>query len=382
VAEQYLPPTPRQQQAYDLYAAQEKKSITEVAFKLGITRSTASDLIRQAKARIESKKRLAPVEVPTGMRLTKTTVAYDAQGNVEREWRRLSPQAQALEALADRLAIDVEGKGSAPVRKERKTERDDHLLEIAISDAHIGMYAWKDETGQGEYDVSVATDAVLRAVDDITSRCRPHKTVLVFNGDTIHADNRSGKTERSGNVLDVDGRYAQILDHTVQCIQGAVDAAARVSKHVALLVVPGNHDWHTAICMGRILAAYYHKAKNVSVVGGSRPRYAMQWGDCMLSWAHGDRIKPSEWAKLIPAEYPSLWGATKKRFLHLGHVHHKRAFAPVTVDEQAGLVVEYLSALCPPDAYHVESGYIGALRGAEGFLYNKTGLDARWPYNA
>ena len=78
-----------------------------------------------------------------------------------------------------------------------------------------------------------------------------------------------------------------------------------------------------------------------------------------------------KWPLIIAAEFAQDWGKTKYRHLKMGHVHHKKVIAPVTVDEQSGLVVEYLEALCPTDAWHAGAGFIGSQKGASAFEYHK-----------
>jgi hypothetical protein len=66
----------------------------------------------------------------------------------------------------------------------------------------------------------------------------------------------------------------------------------------------------------------------------------------------------------------------------MGHIHHKKAIAPVVIDEQAGLVVEYLEALCPIDSWHSGAGFVGSQKGASAFIYSKDhGLEARFYHN-
>lgn len=371
--------TEKEREALELYP--KLGSYRAVAERLGVTKTAVEQRLKAARQKQQSMGAFTPAPEPTGHCMTKTTVQYNAAGEPIQEWRRLSPQANALEQFTEKLCERSKGKGSARSNLLKSADTD-HLLEVAISDAHIGMYAWAAETGAGDYDVRLATETVLAAVSDIAGRCRPAETILVFNGDTMHSDTRKMQTEHSGHILDVDGRYSRVLDHTIECLRQSVDICSSRTPKVKVLVTPGNHDWHTAICLSRILHAYYHDCPNVEVIVTARPRYAMQWGDCMIGWAHGDRIKPTQWASIIPTEFSELWGRTKRRYLHLGHVHHKKQFAPVMVDEQCGLVVEYLSALCQTDAWAAESGYIGAIRGADGFLYDKRGQDTHWSFNA
>ena len=78
---------------------------------------------------------------------------------------------------------------------------------------------------------------------------------------------------------------------------------------------------------------------------------------------------------IIAAEFAKEWGATKYRHLKCGHVHHKKTIAPVVIDEQSGLVVEYLEALCATDAWHAGAGY-GASSVMTQIVFRKDGGEA------
>lgn len=338
----------------------------KTADALGMTRGSVQRRLEAAEAHgIEWR---APVEVPKGYTSYKTTVQYNGAGEVIQEWRRLSPDQEALEEFTNKLCEKVVGKASpsssAPVSDS------DKMLEVVVSDAHLGMMSWHKETGR-DYDIHIGTKAALAAVDFITAGRSAAVGVLVFNGDNVHTDNRSAVTEASGNTLDTDSRYHKMLDHAVTVVTESVEKMHKCCTIVRLIIVPGNHDWHTSVCLSRVLDAYYRDDKRVDVVTTPRPRKITMWGDVMLCHAHGDRVKPKDWQGVISTEYPQQWGRTKHRFAHLGHIHHSRGMQPFLVDEQKGIHVEYLRSLCPPDAWHVDSGFVGSTNGAEGFVYHK-----------
>ena len=80
----------------------------------------------------------------------------------------------------------------------------------------------------------------------------------------------------------------------------------------------------------------------------------------------------AKWAQIVAAEFAQQWGQTKFRHLKCGHIHHQKTIAPVVVDEQAGLLVEYCPALCATDSYHAAAGYVGNQKGATAYEYHKT----------
>lgn len=322
---------------------------------------------------------LESVPIPPSMALTNTTVHYK-NGEVVQEWRRLSPTIAQMNDIVDGLCEKVKGKGRAPVRKAKKTDSDSVLFELDIFDAHVGMYADEKETLDKNYDCDIAAKAMIRVAEALAARAdRPKKCVLVFGGDMLHSDTRSNRTEMSGNVLDVDTRYHRVIEYVIAACRDVVQICASVAETVEIVVLQGNHSWHSEAWLAHVLDAYYSHCPNINVVKSHSPRRKLVFGDNLLVWAHGDKIASSKWAMLIAAEFAEDWGKTKFRHLKMGHKHHKYTLAPVMVDEQSGLLVEILEALCPTDSYHAGAGYVGSQKGASAFEYHvKHGLMTRF----
>lgn len=213
---------------------------------------------------------------------------------------------------------------------------------------------------------------MVEAAEGIARRAdRPGKVVVVFGGDMLHADNRSNTTEASKHTLDVDTRYHRVVEYVIAACREVVQIAASMGAKVEVVVLEGNHSWHSEIWLARVLSAYYDACPNVTINISPTPRKHMVFGDNLLVWTHGDKVAAPKWAQIIAAEFPKQWGETKFRHLKCGHVHHRKAIAPVMIDEQAGLLVEYLSALCATDAWHTGAGFIGSQKGATGFEYHR-----------
>lgn len=361
--------TDKQQQCLELFMRMRDKQA--VANALGLSRSAVRDQIR----RIEQKGLapwLTPAPVSPTMHSYKTTVQYNADGVPIQEWRRLQPRMELMTQIVDELCEKVRGIGKAAKRKERKTDTDELLFEIDIYDAHVGLYADEKETLDENYDCDIAALRMVEAVEALAARARrPRKVVLVFGGDMLHADNRTNKTEASGHVLDVDTRYARVVDYIVKASKDCVQIAAAIGAEVEMVILEGNHSYHSEIWLARVLHAMYEGCDNVNVRLDRSPRKHMVFGKNLLVWSHGDRVAAQKWAMIIAAEFPREWGQTVYRHLKCGHIHHQKTIAPVVVDEQAGLLVEFLPALCATDAYHVASGYVGNQKGAVAYDYHK-----------
>ena len=381
--------TKKQQEALDAYL--ETGTKTGAGAKLGIDRKT----VRQHLKAVERKGLapwLTPAMQPDTMQLAKTTVQYDAAGNPIQEWRRLIPQAQEMEEFVESLCERVKGKASIKTRKRLKSQQFDILAEMAIYDSHIGMYASAKETNDQDYDCEIAGNRMVETAEHLAMRFdKPGRVVVTFGGDIMHSDTRSNTTEKSGNVLDVDSRYHRVVDYAVKACYDVVQIAAKIAPCVDVVIVEGNHDWHSCVWLSRVLKAFYANCKNINIIDQPSSRKHLVFGSNLLVWSHGDGVSFQQWQQIIAAEFAPQWGRTKHRHLKMGHVHHKKRNTPMRViaetsagmEEMRGLLVEHLPALCSTDAWHAEKGFIGSMRAATGFEYHKQlGLISRFYQHA
>ena len=343
----------------------------ETARKLGVSRST----VRKNIAAVETKGEAPWLEatgIPDHMKMFKTTVHYK-NGEVEQEWRRLMPSAELMQGVVDGLCEDVSGLGKVDFREPRKTDTDNILFELDLYDAHVGMYADEKETLGENYDCDIAARRMVEAAEGLALRAsRPKKCVLVFGGDMLHSDNRRNQTEHSGNALDVDSRFHRVVSYIIAASRDVVKIAASIAEEVEVVILQGNHSWHSEAWLAQVLSAYYDNCKNVNVRVDRSPRRQLVWGDNLIVWAHGDRVPANKWPMLVASEFAKEWGKTKFRYLRCGHIHSQKTIAPVIVQEQSGLLVEFVPALCATDAWHAEAGFVGSMKGATAVEYHKS----------
>lgn len=320
---------------------------------------------------------LAPAAVPEGYREGKSTVQYDAAGNVVNEWRRIHPVAEALETISARLCETLEGK-APKLPNPPKTVPDDLMLEVPIFDPHFGKYAWAEETG-ADYDLGIVKRIVVGGVQRLAEQAGPVGTaLLVIGGDTLHADNRHSVTERGGHVLDVDTRQGKVWEVLTDSITASVSLLASTAKRVRIVVIPGNHDFESSFHLGRLLAAYYRNEKAVSVTHGPKTRHYVRHGCVLLGFAHGHLLKMDSLATLMAEETREDWAQTKQRVWHLGHVHVGRRMNWMTLNGVHGVEVEHIESVSAADSWHAEMGYVGMPRRLTSFLWSaKNGLRSR-----
>jgi len=141
------------------------------------------------------------------------------------------------------------------------------------------------------------------------------------------------------------------------------------------LVVPGNHDTLSSFTLGDSLECWFHHYTDTKVDNTPTPHKTVEWGNVFLVLTHGDKGRQADYGIWMASTFPSEFGRTKFREVHVGH-RHKAA-----LDEKFGVRTRTFSALCPPDEWHSSNHFTGNLRVAEGLVWNKVkGLTAHYYY--
>lgn len=294
---------------------------------------------------------IVPTDVPNGLRFNKTTVQYDANGNVIQEWRRLQKDQVDPELIAERVVTLCSGKlPKIPHIKVKKNN--DLCLIIPIYDLHIGKYAWAAESGE-DYDLSIVEKIIVNTIRIAVQRSGPVKRIiLVGGGDWYHADNKTMQTERGGNVLDVDTRIEKVRDESIKAIHKGVALCSQYCERLDLVWIPGNHDFESAYWTARILEAAYSKSPHIHVDRSARTRRYIQHGTFLLGLDHGE-MKLNKYISLMAAEVPQMWADTTERLWLLGHIHQQK------VMQEHGVTVEHLESVSAADGWHFQKGYVG-----------------------
>ena len=239
---------------------------------------------------------------------------------------------------------------------------------IVMSDLHMGSRSWRHTTG-ADYDLSIASDVVAKASSDLIERgngLRVARRSIILAGDTMHFDTVAGTTT-SGTYLDRDSRLQKTIDTACAAIFRAIEhSAATVPTDV--LIVPGNHDSALSFAIQKILIERYRNDRRVSVNGEFTSRKYLTYGLNLIGVTHGDKAK-KKLSGLMALEASSLWAKCWFREWHVGHLHHQRAEIS-TID---GVIIRTHPTIVPPDAWHVEGGFVGAERAMQGFVYAPEG---------
>lgn len=220
-----------------------------------------------------------------------------------------------------------------------------------LTDSHIGMLAWRKEGG-ADWDLNIA-EATLTSCFEQMVASSPAASMCVVNqlGDWLHSDGLLPVTPTSGHILDQDGRFSKMVSAAIRILRRMVDFALSRHDKVVLVVAEGNHDLAGSVWLRLMFQALYENEPRVSVVDSELPYYCIIHGETMLAFHHGHLKKNDQLPLLFAAQYPREWGATTKRYAHVGHRHHEE------IKEHSGMKVTQHSTLAARDAYAARGGW-------------------------
>lgn len=295
-------------------------------------------------------------QVPEGHQIKGISALLDPNGNTVSQWiktkKQETQQEETLSAIKAAFS-EYDGRAELPPAPGKNLDKDLATVYV-IGDHHLGMYAWAKETGDADYNLEIGADALREAMSELVLQAPSSDTAVVLGlGDFVHADNQANRTERSGNALDVDTRYAKVLQLGVEILISCVEMAAQKHRNVVVRILPGNHDPHTSLALSIALAQFFSAAKRIDVDCSPSPFFPWTFGDVFVVANHGDRIKLADMPAVMAARWPENWGKAKHRYAYFGHVHHTSKGG----GEAHGVTWESFQCLAPKDAWHAGEGY-------------------------
>ena len=126
--------------------------------------------------------------------------------------------------------------------------------------------------------------------------------------------------------------------------------------------------------LNKALQQAFRKDSNVEFFNSPNPRKARKYGKCLIGWTHGDMKKDRmlEWMK---TEHREEYGSTIYQEVHAGHYHSIETIEK----EDSGMIVRYLSNLCPASSWEHSMGFNKGKKAITGFVWNEDrGLRDIW----
>ena len=330
------------------------KSSTKVAASLGITHQNVTKTLRVLKKRAAAQG-IAPEAdmshlAAQGFNVKGVSTLYDEDGKVKVQWVKTQNQGYDPEELAAAFNESLSDFTACPIEAPKVLDKD--LLAVyPMGDPHIGMLAHRDESGE-DFDLKIATRDLQRATKMLVDRSPPAENCLILNlGDFFHSDNPQNRTARSGNALDVDGRWFKVLNVGIDLMIELTISALAKHKNVVVKCIVGNHDDTSSIYLSLAMSKYFRNEERVTIDTLPAKFWYYTFGSVLIGSTHGDTAKPEKLPQIMAADKPEEWGKSEYRYWYTGHIHNKQSM------EFPGVMWESFRTLAGKDAWHFGSGY-------------------------
>jgi hypothetical protein len=278
---------------------------------------------------------------------------YDEEGNVRLQWvkeqadedeRKAALQA-ALQGYKDELPR--EPPQPAPQATNAKL-----LSCYIVTDAHIGMLAWGEETGE-DWDTQIGEDTLVRWFQAAVSQAPDsERAVFAQLGDLLHHDGLKSITPESGNILDADTRFQHIVRAAIRFVRRAVHLLLQKHSHVVLIMADANHDPASEVWLREWCAAIYEDEPRITVDTNPDSYYCVEHGATSVFSHHGHLRKVADVDSTFAAKFRKVFGRTKYSYAHMGHLHHHHE------KETNLMTVTQHRTLAARDAYASRHGYM------------------------
>jgi hypothetical protein len=265
----------------------------------------------------------------------------------------------------------------APPRIKPRIQDGVYMAEVNIADLHYGKLCWHGDTGN-DFDHKIAKkmfyDIIARIKAELEGRPLEYIT-FVWSNDFFNSDTPE-KTTTAGTQQDTDLRWQKLFDNGVQMLIDAMTELSQINGGtiVKTFYTRSNHDEQNSYFALKVLWAWFRLDCLVEIDTSPLARKYQLYGNTLIGYTHGDKEKDQKGGKekvsrlagLMPIEAHELWGKAKFKEMHTAHLHSEHATEGLN-----GVIVRRISSPTATDVWHYQSGYVGAVRKAQTFIYHK-----------
>ncbi|WP_158892418.1 MULTISPECIES: winged helix-turn-helix domain-containing protein [unclassified Pseudomonas] len=339
----------------DLIAALKEHGSTRKAAKaLGITQRAI--LYRKKTL---AKKGFSPDHdmtrtVPDGYKVRGVSTLYNSKGEIAAQWVKSDIDrerwAELMQAALDGMCDTIPRLEALPA--PLAMSRPDLLATYIITDYHLGMLAWGEETRGASYDVKIAENQLVAwFATAIALAPDAEQAVFAQLGDFLHWDGLDAVTPTSKHVLDADTRFQRLVRVAIRVIRRIVDMLLAKHARVHLLMAEGNHDLASSVWLREWLAALYENEPRITVDTSADPYYCVEHGRTSLFFHHGHKRRMGQLDDVFAAKFRAVYGRTRHSYAHTGHLHHNET------KETNLMTLEQHRTLAAADAHASRGGY-------------------------
>lgn len=292
--------------------------------------------------------------LPPGQKLKGVSTLTDLRtGEPVLQWVKSNEDAEQQQAALE-AAIAALGE-KLPREKPRPAParcNADLCNVYVLTDYHLGMLAWGEETG-ADWDTQIAEDMLVAWFSAAIAQSPASETAVFAQlGDFLHWDGMDAVTPTSKHLLDADTRFQKLVRVAIRAVRRVIGLLLAKHQKVHVLMAEGNHDMASSIWLREWLASIYEDEPRVTVDRSPDPYYCVEHGATALFFHHGHKRRMKDIDTVFAAKFREVFGRTRHAYAHMGHLHH------IDVKETNLMVVEQHRTLAAPDAHASRGGWM------------------------
>lgn len=228
--------------------------------------------------------------------------------------------AAVIEAINNRPCKPID----IPPPRGQTFDYGDVVPWLNIGDAHIGMLAHEQEAA-ANFDLKIAKAEILQAAFDLIDMAPDCETLVINDlGDGTHYENMRAMTERSGHLLDADGRFYKMIDAYLDIMEAIIEKALHKARNVHVIINQGNHSETNDYWAARHFRRMYARLgeTRLKVLANENPFIGYRMGKTFVLVHHGHKVKPETLRQIMSTDYHIDWGEATFRYIDGGHIHH------------------------------------------------------------
>lgn len=301
--------------------------------------------------------------VPDGFLANGVSTYYNRDGKPTGQWVIARQDAKRVRELIDGVmaGLCAEIPREQPQRAPKQSP-DGLLAAYIVTDYHLGMLAWGEETG-ADWDLQIAEDMLVAWFAQAMAET-PDTEVGLFAqlGDFLHWDGWDAVTPTSRHILDADSRFPKLVRVASRAIKRIIRMMLAKHLRVRVLMAEGNHDMASSVWLRQLVAEMFADEPRVVVDMRPDPYYCVEHGATSLFFHHGHKKRMAGIDRVFAAKFREIFGRTLHAYAHMGHLHH------IDVKESDLMVVEQHRTLAAPDAHASRGGWMSG-RDAQVIVY-------------
>ena len=304
--------------------------------------------------------------VPDGYAVKGTSTLYREDGTIAAQWVKSMQDADRMRAILEEAFAGMGDDLPRVKAIKAPAKTSDELLNCFIlTDHHLGMLAWGEETRNDDWDLGISERLMVDWFTEAIRRAPKSGTAIFAQlGDFLHFDGLDSVTPEHKNLLDSDTRFAKLVRAAIRVSRQVVNMLLKTHDQVHVLMAEGNHDPASSVWLREWFSAIYEEEPRVTVDTSPDPYYCYEHGKTSLFFHHGHKRKIGSIDAVFAAKFRDVFGRTDHSYAHMGHRHSNE------VRDTNLMIIEQHQTLASPDAYASRGGWLNG-RSAKVITYSK-----------